>query len=401
MDLEDRKKAYNCDVTYGTNKEFAFDYLRDNIALEKSQLVQKEELFYAIIDEVDSILLDEAESPLIISRETTGNEYYYMKANAFVRRLKGIEVIRENVKNKKQKEEIEKYDYIIDLNCNSVSLTNKGILKAEENFQVENYNDIKNLKISYFVNNALMANGLMKKDKDYIVKNDEIYVVDKYTGRVMYGKKFNKGLHQAIEAKEHIKISGENKVVATITFQNYFKMYHKLSGMTGTAEDSRKEFEDVYGLEITNIKPHNPIIRKDYEDIIYNSEEEKIFAIIDKIKEIQKTRQPILIGTISVEKSEKISQMLKKERINHFVLNAKNEEEEAKIIANAGKAGNITIATNMAGRGTDIKLGNDKVTQTKGLMVIGTERHMSKRIDKQLRGRSGRQGEPRKFNFLH
>ena len=393
MDLKERKKAYECDITYGTNNEFTFDYLRDNVVDGKSQIVQRE-LAYAIIDEIDSILIDEAESPLIISRNANHNKYYFLKANAFVRRLKGKEIVKEDLDSEEQADDNEKYDYIVDLNCNSVTLTSKGIKKVEENYEIENYNDIKNAKTVFYVNNALIACGLMKKDIDYVIKEGKIYVVDKYTGRIMYGKRFNKGLHQAIEAKEHLEISPENKVVATISFQNYFRMYKKISGMTGTATESAKEFEDIYGLKIVEIPTNKPVIRKDYEDIVVNSEKEKLEKIVEKIKEANQTGQPVLVGTVSIEKSERLSEMLQNEGIKHSVLNAKNHEEESKIIAQAGNFGQVTIATNMAGRGTDIKLENNEEVLEKGLLVIGTERHISSRIDKQLQGRSGRQGDP-------
>lgn len=399
MSLEERKKAYNSNIIYGTGSEFVFDYLRDNTAEGQSQVVQKD-YSYAIIDEVDSILIDEAESPLIISRQSSNNKGYLMKANSFVRRLKGKEVKLEDIENEEEQNENEKYDYIIDLNCNSVTLTTKGRRKAEEDYGLRNYEDEVNSKTIFYINNALLANGLMKKDIDYIIEDGKIYVVDKYTGRVMYGKRFNKGLHQAIEAKEHLNIGLESKVVATISFQNYFRRYKKIAGMTGTAKESEKEFEDIFGLKTIVIPTNKPVIRKDYEDIILNTENEKFEKIVEKIKEVNKIGQPILVGTTSIENSEKLSEMLKKEEIEHSVLNAKNHKMEAEIIAEAGKFGRVTIATNMAGRGTDIKLEKNEKVLEKGLLVIGTERHTAKRIDRQLQGRAGRQGEPGESVFF-
>ena len=393
MELEERKSAYQCDITYGTNNEFCFDYLRDNVAEGKSQLVQRG-LAYTIVDEIDSILIDEAESPLIISRQAYHNNYDFTKANAFVRRLKGKVLTKEDIDDSEQKEDNEKFDYIVDLNCNAVTLTTKGIRKAEENYGVYNYNDIRNIRVEFYVNNALIANGLMKKDIDYVINDGKVFVVDKYTGRIMYGKRFNKGLHQAIEAKEHLEITAENKTVATITFQNYFRMYNKISGMTGTAVESAKEFEDIYGLKIVEIPTNKPVVRVDYPDVVVDTEEEKFAKIVEQIKEVNKVGQPVLVGTISIEKSEKLSELLTNAEIKHSVLNAKNHAEESKIIAEAGKFKQVTIATNMAGRGTDIKLENNPVVLEKGLLVIGTERHISSRIDKQLQGRSGRQGDP-------
>ena len=393
MELEERKKAYNSNIIYGTNSEFGFDYLRDNVAESRSQIVQKD-FSYAIIDEVDSILIDEAESPLIISRKSTNNRWHLMKANAFVRRLKGKVVKKEEIDNEEEIQDNEKYDYIVDLNCNSVTLTTLGRKKAEKDYGFKNYEDETNSKIIFYINNALLANGLMKKDIDYIVEDGKIYVVDKYTGRIMYGKRFNNGLHQAIESKEHLDIGLENKVVATISFQNYFRRYKKIAGMTGTAKDAEKEFEDIYGLKTVVIPTNKPVIRKDYKDIVLNTEKEKFDMIVKKIKEVNKTGQPILVGTNSIEKSEKLSEMLEKEKIEHSVLNAKNHKKEAEIISQAGKMGKVTIATNMAGRGTDIKLEKNEKVLPKGLLVIGTERNTARRIDKQLQGRAGRQGEP-------
>ena len=454
MDPKAKQKAYACDITYGTNNEFGFDYLRDNMVIYKEQLVQRD-LAYAIVDEIDSILIDEARTPLIISGRANQSSDLYKKANDFVKRLTPKVIVEEDVKDEAQAEDNENYDYIVDLKAKSASLTQKGIKKAEETFHLENFNDIENSTLVHHVNQALRAHGVMKKDIDYIVKDGEVLIVDEFTGRIMYGRRYNNGLHQAIEAKEGVKIADESKTLATITFQNYFRMYDKLSGMTGTAMTEEAEFEEIYNLDVISIPTNKPMIRKDLNDAIYKNEKAKFNAIVQSVKESHEKGQPVLIGTVSIEKSEKLSNILKKEGIKHEVLNAKYHEKEAEIIAQAGKFGAVTIATNMAGRGTDIMLGGnseylakqemrknkipenlieesntyyetddqeilrarekfnelekkydeeikeekEKVLAVGGLKIIGTERHESRRIDNQLRGRSGRQGDPGESKF--
>lgn len=356
MNPKQKQEAYACDVTYGTNNEFGFDYLRDNMVIYKNQLVQRK-LKYAIVDEIDSILIDEARTPLIISGRANKSSDLYKKADNFVKRLKAKVIVEEDVKNFEQVEDNENYDYIVDLKAKSASLTGKGIKKAEEEFRLENFNDIENSELVHNVNQALRAHGIMKKDIDYIVKDGEVLIVDEFTGRIMYGRRYNNGLHQAIEAKENVKIADESKTLATITFQNYFRMYEKLSGMTGTAMTEQAEFEEIYHLDVIEIPTNKPMVRDDYHDIIYKNEPAKFRAVIREIKESNEKGQPVLVGTVSIEKSEKLSNMLKKEGIKHEVLNAKFHEKEAEIIAQAGKFGSVTIATNMAGRGTDIMLG--------------------------------------------
>ena len=454
MSPKDKQKAYNCDVTYGTNNEFGFDYLRDNMVIYKDQLVQRK-LNYAIVDEIDSILIDEARTPLIISGRGAQSSDLYKKADNFVRKLTPKVIVEEDVKDFEQAEDNEKYDYIVDLKAKSASLTQKGIKKAEQEFGLENFNDIENSELVHNVNQALRAHGIMKKDIDYIVKDGEVLIVDEFTGRIMYGRRYNNGLHQAIEAKEHVKIADESKTLATITFQNYFRMYDKLSGMTGTAMTEEDEFEEIYKLDVIEIPTNKPVQRVDHPDTIYKNENAKFRAVIEDIKESHKKGQPVLVGTVSIEKSEKLSKLLSKEGIKHEVLNAKFHEKEAQIVAQAGKFGAVTIATNMAGRGTDIMLGGnseflakqemaklkyspelieqstafnetddqeildarkkykeleekfdkeikeekEKVINAGGLKIIGTERHESRRIDNQLRGRSGRQGDPGESKF--
>ena len=454
LDPRKKQEAYNCDITYGTNNEFGFDYLRDNMVIYKNQLVQRE-LHYAIVDEIDSILIDEARTPLIISGQAAASSDLYKKADSFVRTLEKKVIIEEDEKDIEQEEDNEKYDYIIDLKAKSASLTQKGIEKAEKFFGLENYNDIENSTLVHHVHQALRAHGVMQKDIDYIVKDGEVLIVDEFTGRIMYGRRYNDGLHQAIEAKEKVKIADESKTLATITFQNYFRMYNKLSGMTGTAMTEEGEFEEIYNLDVVAIPTNKPMIRNDEHDIIYKNEEAKFRAVIEDIKKAHEKGQPVLVGTVSVEKSEKLSKMLKQAGINHVVLNAKYHEQEAAIVAQAGKLGAVTIATNMAGRGTDIMLGGNseflakeqmkadkvpenlveeadtyyetddqdilrarekfialkekfdeeiksekqKVIEAGGLRIIGTERHESRRIDNQLRGRSGRQGDPGDSQF--
>ena len=454
MNPAEKQVAYSCDVTYGTNNEFGFDYLRDNMVIYKNQLVQRK-LKYAIVDEIDSILIDEARTPLIISGRGAESSNLYQKADRFVKKLQPKIIIEEDDKDLEQSEDNEKYDYIVDLKSKSATLTQKGIKKAEQEFNLENFNDLENSELVHDVNQALHANGIMKRDKDYIVKDGQVLIVDEFTGRIMYGRRYNNGLHQAIEAKEHVKINDESKTLATITFQNYFRMYEKLSGMTGTAMTEEAEFEEIYKLDVVEIPTNKPMIRKDYPDIIYKNEDVKFRAVIEDIKQAHSKGQPVLIGTVSIDKSEKLSKLLDKEGIPHEVLNAKYHEKEAQIIAQAGKYGAVTIATNMAGRGTDIMLGGNseylakqemkklkysdeeieeaiahnetdnkailaarakfaelekkyadeikeekkKVIEAGGLKIIGTQRHESRRIDNQLRGRSGRQGDPGESRF--
>ena len=371
---DQRREAYGADITYGTNNEFGFDYLRDNMVIYKEERVQRK-LNFCIVDEVDSILIDEARTPLIISGAGEKSTEFYKVADYFVKTLK--------------KEE----DYTLDDEANAVMLTEEGIEKAEKNFKIDNYADADNMSLQHYVTQALKANCTMKIDKDYMVKDGEVIIVDEFTGRLMEGRRYSDGLHQAIEAKEGVKIERESKTLATITFQNYFRMYKKLSGMTGTALTEENEFREIYGLDVILIPTHKDIKRVDNSDLIYKNEKGKFNAIVEEIAETHKTGQPVLVGTISIEKSEALSKVLKKKGVPHKVLNAKYHEQEAEIIANAGELGTVTIATNMAGRGTDIKLG-EGVVEVGGLKIIGTERHESRRIDNQLRGRSGRQGDP-------
>ena len=394
MKPNEKQKAYNCDITYGTNNEFGFDYLRDNMVIYKDQLVQRP-LNYAIVDEIDSILIDEARTPLIISGRANQASDIYKKADRFVAKLEARTIIEEDVKDEEQAAENEKYDYVIDLKAKSASLTAKGIEKAEKEFELENLN---NSELVHAINQALRAHGIMKKDVDYIVKSGEVLIVDEFTGRIMYGRRYNNGLHQAIEAKEHVKVADESKTLANITFQNYFRMYEKLSGMTGTAMTEEQEFEEIYKLDVIEIPTNKPIQRKDLPDIIYKNETGKFNAVIEDIKKSYEKGQPVLVGTVAVETSDYLSQLLVQAGVPHEVLNAKNHYKEAQIIMNAGQRGAVTIATNMAGRGTDIKLG-EGVRELGGLCVIGTERHESRRIDNQLRGRSGRQGDPGESQF--
>ncbi|KYH29362.1 MULTISPECIES: preprotein translocase subunit SecA [Clostridium] len=373
LDNNQRREAYNADITYGTNNEFGFDYLRDNMVIYKEERVQRK-LNFCIVDEVDSILIDEARTPLIISGEGEKSTDFYRVADFFAKSLK-------------------EEDYTVDEKTNSVILTQSGIEKAEKFFHIENYADAENMNIQHHVVQALKANYSMKRDRDYMVKDDEVIIVDEFTGRLMEGRRYSDGLHQAIEAKEGVKIQKESKTLATITFQNYFRMYSKLSGMTGTAQTEENEFREIYGLDVIVIPTHKPIARIDAPDVVYKSEKAKFKAIVKEIEETYKTGQPVLVGTVSIEKSELLSDMLKRRGIPHRVLNAKYHEQEAEIVSHAGERGMVTIATNMAGRGTDIKLG-EGVAELGGLKVIGTERHESRRIDNQLRGRSGRQGDP-------
>lgn len=391
---EERKKAYNCDITYGTNNEFGFDYLRDNMAIYKEELVQRE-LNYAIIDEVDSILIDEARTPLIISGPAEKSTDLYKRADNFVRRLKPLYY---NSDDDKQMPDTTGYDYIVNEKRHTVSLTEEGIKKAEKYFGVTNLADPENATLHHHIIQALKAHALMKRDRDYVVKDGQVIIVDEFTGRLMYGRRFSEGLHQAIEAKEGVRIERESKTLATITFQNYFRLYKKLAGMTGTAKTEEQEFREIYKLDVIEIPTHKPMIRIDHPDKVYKTEKAKFEAIVQEIVETHKKGQPVLVGTVSIEKSEMLSEMLKKHGIKHEVLNAKHHEKEAMIIAKAGQKGAVTIATNMAGRGTDIVLG-EGVADLGGLKVIGTERHESRRIDNQLRGRAGRQGDPGESRF--
>ncbi|MDD6794026.1 MAG: preprotein translocase subunit SecA [Clostridiaceae bacterium] len=376
---DQRRAAYNADITYGTNNEFGFDYLRDNMVIYKEDRVQRE-LNFCIVDEVDSILIDEARTPLIISGAGEKSTEFYKVADYFVKTLK------------------EEEDYTIDEEAKAVMLTDAGIEKAEKAFKVENYADAENAELQHYVAQALKANYSMRKDKDYMVKNGEVVIVDEFTGRLMEGRRYSDGLHQAIEAKEGVKIERESKTLATITFQNFFRMYKKLSGMTGTALTEENEFREIYGLDVIVVPTHRPVQRVDNPDIIYLNERGKFNAIADEIIHCHKKNQPVLVGTVSIEKSEELSKILKKRGIKHQVLNAKYHEQEAEIISHAGELGMVTIATNMAGRGTDIKLG-EGAREAGGLRIIGTERHESRRIDNQLRGRSGRQGDPGSSTF--
>lgn len=460
MPKEDRKIAYASDITYGTNNEFGFDYLRDNMVIYKENMVQRE-LNYAIVDEVDSILIDEARTPLIISGQGDKSTDLYELAKTFVSRLSfRIQDPDEHVDPldrfvKQEEEEEETKDYVVNEKDRSVLLTELGTKKAEEFFKVENLSDIENMEIIHHINQAMKARSLMKKDKDYVVKDGEIIIVDEFTGRLMFGRRYSDGLHQAIEAKEGLEVRSESKTLATITFQNYFRMYKKLSGMTGTAKTEEEEFQDIYHMDVIEIPTNKPVIRQDNPDEIYRTEAEKFGAVIDDIKARHETGQPVLVGTISIEKSEELSKLLKKTGIKHEVLNAKFHDKEAEIVAQAGRLGQVTIATNMAGRGTDIILGGNpefmakqamrrkglseeemaqvdshedtkdaeilknrkeydeyveqykkelqeekaKVIDAGGLHIIGTERHESRRIDNQLRGRAGRQGDPGSSTF--
>ncbi|MEW9052370.1 MAG: preprotein translocase subunit SecA [Neobacillus sp.] len=374
MSKEEKQEAYACDITYGTNNEFGFDYLRDNMVLYKEQKVQRP-LFYAVIDEVDSILIDEARTPLIISGSAQKSTSLYIQANAFVRTL---------TKDK---------DYTYDEKTKGVMLTEEGISKAEKAFGIENLFDISHVTLNHHINQALKANVSMHLDVDYVVQDGEIVIVDQFTGRMMKGRRYSEGLHQAIEAKEGLEVQNESMTMATITFQNYFRMYEKLAGMTGTAKTEEEEFRNIYNMNVIVIPTNRPIARDDRPDLIYASMDGKFRAVVEDIAERNKKGQPVLVGTVAIETSELISTYLFKKRIHHNILNAKNHEREAEIIAEAGQQGAVTIATNMAGRGTDIKLG-EGVKELGGLAVIGTERHESRRIDNQLRGRSGRQGDP-------
>lgn len=455
MNQQQKQKQYACDIMYTTNNEIGFDYLRDNMVMHKEDMVQRK-LNYAIIDEIDSILVDEARTPLIISGRSTESSDLYEKADSFVKTLVKKEVVEEDAKNKEQAEDLAKYDYVVDLKAKTATLTGKGAEKAERYFNISNINDLEHSSLLHNINQSLQAYGVMKNDIDYIVKDGEVLIVDEFTGRIMYGRRYSNGLHQAIEAKEGVKIADESKTLATITFQNLFRIYEKLAGMTGTAMTEDKEFKEIYNLDVVEIPTNLPIARQDNVDTIYKTEKVKFKAVIEEIKKSHKKGQPVLVGTVSIENSEKLSKLLKKEGLDHTVLNAKNHEKEAEIVAQAGKFGAITIATNMAGRGTDIMLGGnseflaieemrrkgfeeaeileatsyydtedekilelrktykeleekfkeeikdekEKVINAGGLKIIGTERHDSRRIDNQLRGRSGRQGDPGESIFF-
>lgn len=386
MSADEKRDAYNCDVTYSTNSELGFDYLRDNMVVYKDQMVQRP-LNYAIIDEVDSILIDEARTPLIISGQAEQANSEYIRADRFVKTL------TEDKSDDDADDDEDHGDYKIDWPTKTINLTNQGIKKACEHFGLKNLYDIDNQVLVHHIDQALRANYLMLKDIDYVVQNGEVMIVDSFTGRVMEGRRYSDGLHQAIEAKEGVKIQEESKTQATITYQNFFRMYKKLAGMTGTAKTEEEEFREIYNMEVITIPTNRPIARKDLPDILYPTLDSKFEAVVKEIKERHAKGQPVLVGTVAIESSERLSQMLDQKGIPHAVLNAKNHAKEAEIIMNAGQRGAVTIATNMAGRGTDIKLGPG-VKELGGLAVIGTERHESRRIDNQLRGRSGRQGDP-------
>jgi preprotein translocase subunit SecA len=377
LSYEERQAAYACDITYGTNNELGFDYLRDNMVLSLERMVQRGQ-HYAIVDEVDSILVDEARTPLIISGEGDKPTNLYYQIAKFIPRLLAEE------------------DYKVDEKAHLATLTEEGVRKVENYFKVENLSE--NMELAHHVNQGLKAHALMRRDRDYVVKEDQVIIVDEFTGRLMFGRRYSDGLHQAIEAKEGVKIEKESQTLATITFQNYFRMYKKLAGMTGTAKTEEEEFRKIYGMDVVAIPTHKPMVRADRPDMVYRTEEGKFKAVVEDIVQRYQQGEPVLVGTISIEKSEMLSNMLTRRRIPHQVLNAKHHEQEAQIIAEAGQRATVTIATNMAGRGTDIVLG-DGVTELGGLYVLGTERHESRRIDNQLRGRSGRQGDPGESRF--
>ena len=398
MGNDERREAYNCDITYATNNELGFDYLRDNMVIYKEQLVQRE-LHYAIVDEVDSVLIDEARTPLIISGSSGKSTKIYEACDNLVRQLKrGTEKELSKMDIIMQEDSNETGDYVANEKEKTVNLTQQGVEKVERFFHLENLADPENLEIQHNITLALRAHNLMHKDQDYVVKDDEILIVDEFTGRIMPGRRYSDGLHQAIEAKEHVKIKRESKTLATITFQNFFNKYDKKGGMTGTAVTEEKEFRDIYAMDVVEIPTNRPVIRVDHEDAVYMTKKEKFNAVVNAVVEAHAKQQPVLVGTITIETSELLSRMLKRQGIKHNVLNAKFHELEAEIVSQAGQAGAVTIATNMAGRGTDIKL-DDVARNAGGLMIIGTERHESRRIDNQLRGRSGRQGDPGESRF--
>ena len=399
MDNDERRKQYACDITYVTNNELGFDYLRDNMVIYKEQLVQRE-LAYAIIDEVDSVVIDEARTPLIISGQSGKSTKLYHICDILARQLERGEASGEVTKmTALMGEEItETGDFIVNEKDKIVNLTEQGVKKVEQFFHITNFADPENLEIQHNVDLALRAHNLMFRDQDYVVKDDQVMIVDEFTGRIMPGRRYSDGLHQAIEAKEHVKVKRESKTLATITFQNFFNKYKKKSGMTGTALTEEKEFRDIYGMDVVEIPTNRPVQRIDYDDAVYMTKKEKYHAVVEAVKEAHAKGQPVLVGTITIDVSEHISNMLRREGIQHKVLNAKFHELEAEIVADAGVHGAVTIATNMAGRGTDIKL-DDEAKAAGGLKIIGTERHESRRIDNQLRGRSGRQGDPGESRF--
>ena len=399
MNSEERRAAYNCDITYVTNNELGFDYLRDNMVIYKEQLVLRE-LHYAIVDEVDSVLIDEARTPLIISGQSGKSTKLYEVCDSLAKRLERGEASGEMTKMAAiMKEEItETGDFVVNEKEKVVNLTAQGVSKVEQFFHIENLADAENLEIQHNIDLALRANYLMFRDQDYVVKDDQVLIVDEFTGRIMPGRRYSDGLHQAIEAKEHVKVKRESKTLATITFQNFFNKFDKKAGMTGTALTEEKEFRDIYGMDVIEIPTNRPVIRKDFDDAVYKTKREKLHAVVEAVAEAHEKGQPVLVGTINIDSSEEISELLKRRGIPHKVLNAKFHELEAEIVAEAGVHGAVTIATNMAGRGTDIKL-DDAAREAGGLKIIGTERHESRRIDNQLRGRSGRQGDPGESRF--
>ena len=400
MNNDERRAAYNCDITYVTNNELGFDYLRDNMVVYKEQLVMRG-LHFAIIDEVDSILIDEARTPLIISGQSGKSTKLYEVCDILAKRLEKGEASAEFSKmNALMGEEItETGDFVVSEKDKTINLTERGVQKVEQFFHIDNLADAENLEIQHNMIMALKANYMMFRDQDYVVKDDEILIVDEFTGRIMPGRRYSDGLHQAIEAKEHVKVKRESKTLATITFQNFFNKYDKKGGMTGTAVTEEKEFRDIYAMDVVEIPTNRPVIRVDHEDAVYMTKKEKFNAVVNAVVEAHAKQQPVLVGTITIETSELLSRMLKRQGIKHNVLNAKFHELEAEIVSQAGQAGAVTIATNMAGRGTDIKL-DDVARNAGGLMIIGTERHESRRIDNQLRGRSGRQGDPGESQFF-
>lgn len=398
MNNDERKEAYNCDITYVTNNELGFDYLRDNMVIYKEQLVQRD-LHFAIIDEVDSVLIDEARTPLIISGQSGKSTKLYEACDILAKQLiKGSEKELSKMDIIMKESSNEEGDFVVNEKDKIVNLTEEGVKKVEKFFGIDNYADPENLEIQHNIILALRANYLMFRDQDYVVKDDQVLIVDEFTGRIMPGRRYSDGLHQAIEAKEHVKVKRESKTLATITFQNFFNKYKKKSGMTGTALTEENEFRNIYGMDVVEIPTNKPIARIDHQDAVYKTRKEKLNAVVDEIIASQEKGQPVLVGTITIEASEEISNLLKKRGIEHRVLNAKFHELEAEIVAEAGKHGTVTIATNMAGRGTDIKL-DDEARAAGGLKIIGTERHESRRIDNQLRGRSGRQGDPGESRF--
>ena len=398
MEHDERRDAYNCDITYATNNELGFDYLRDNMVIYKEQLVLRD-LHYAIIDEVDSVLIDEARTPLIISGQSGKSTRLYEACDILAKQLVRGEATELTKIDAIMKEDItETGDFVVNEKDKNLNLTEEGVRKVEKFFQIENLADPENLEIQHNIILALRAHNLMFRDQDYVVKDDEVLIVDEFTGRIMPGRRYSDGLHQAIEAKEHVKVKRESKTLATITFQNFFNKYNKKSGMTGTALTEEKEFRDIYGMDVIEVPTNLPVARVDLQDAVYKTKREKLNAVVQEIKAAHEVGQPVLVGTITIEGSEEISAMLKRQGVPHKVLNAKFHEMEAEIVADAGQFGAVTIATNMAGRGTDIKLG-EGVKEVGGLKIIGTERHESRRIDNQLRGRAGRQGDPGQSRF--